>query len=195
MAQDGAGSGGTRAPIWTNQPGLGQTAVLLLVFLLLPIAAPLGEEIGWRGVALPHLLTRRSPLTASLILGVIWSVWHLPGVLANPALRVPAPFLLSVVPLAVLFTWQFLKSGGSLFIAVLFHAWYDLAFVFAAAIVAPATSHGCGGSFLSARAWRPSLSSWRTEGDSSSAHGPLLLGPHLESPPASALGATRDRAE
>ena len=128
---------GGSALTWANRPGVGQTAVVLLVFLLLPFAAPLGEEIGWRGLALPQLLTRRSPLTASLILGGVWSVWHLPGVLANPALRVPAPFLLSVVPLAVLFTWLFLNSGGSLFIAVLFHAWYDLAFVFAAAVVAP----------------------------------------------------------
>ena len=78
---------GGSAPTWANRPDLAQTAVLFLVLLLLPLAAPLGEEIGWRGVALPHLLTRRSPLTASLILGGIWSVWHLPGVLANPALR------------------------------------------------------------------------------------------------------------
>jgi membrane protease YdiL (CAAX protease family) len=121
---------------WANRPELAQTAVLFLVLLLLPLAAPIGEEIGWRGVALPNLLTRRSPLTASLILGGIWSVWHLPGVLANPALRVPAPFLLSVVPLAVLFTWLFLNSGGSLFVAVLFHAWFDLVLGIAGAMVA-----------------------------------------------------------
>ena len=128
---------GGSAPTWANRPDLAHTAVLFLVFLLLPLAAPLGEEIGWRGIALPHLLTRRSPLTASLILGVIWSVWHLPGVLANPTLRVPAPFLLSVVPLAVLFTWLYLNSGGSLFVAVLFHAWYDLVLGYAGAVVAP----------------------------------------------------------
>jgi hypothetical protein len=48
------------------------------------------------------------------------------------------PFLLNVVPSAVLFTWLFLNSGGSLFVAVLFHAWYDLVFDYAGAIVAPA---------------------------------------------------------
>ena len=128
--------GGT-SPSWANGPDLAHSAVLFLIFLLLPLAAPLGEEIGWRGVALPHLLTRHSPLTASLILGVIWSIWHLPGVLAHPELRVPVPFLLSVVPLAVVFTWLFLNSGGSLFVAVLFHAWYDLVLDYAGAIVAP----------------------------------------------------------
>ena len=128
---------GGSTPSWANRPDPAQLAVLFLVFLLLPLGAPLGEEIGWRGVALPHLLTRCSPLTASLILGVIWSGWHLPGVLANPTLRVPAPFLLSIVSLAVLFTWLYLKSGGSIFVAVLFHAWYDLVLVYAAAILAP----------------------------------------------------------
>jgi membrane protease YdiL (CAAX protease family) len=129
---------GGSALTWANRPDLAQMAVFFLIFLLLPIAAPLGEEIGWRGVALPHLLTRRSPLTASLILGVIWSIWHLPGVLANPTLRVPAPFLLSVVPLAVLVTWLFLNSGGSLFVAVLFHAWYDVILLYPQAVVAAA---------------------------------------------------------
>ena len=128
---------GGSAPTWGNRPDLAPTAVLFLVLMLLPSAAPLGEEIGWRGVALPNLLARRSPLTASLILGVIWSVWHLPGVLADPALRVPVPFLLSVVPLAVLFTGLFLSSGGSLFIAVLFHAWYDVVLGYAGAMVIP----------------------------------------------------------
>ena len=129
---------GGRAPTWASGPDLAPTAVMFLIFLLLPLAAPLGEEIGWRGVALPHLLTRYSPLTSSLILGVIWSVWHLPGVLAHPALRVPAPFHLQVIPSAVLFTWLFLNSGGNLFVAVLFHAWYDVALDVAGAIVAPA---------------------------------------------------------
>jgi uncharacterized protein len=117
--------GGT-APDWTQRPDLSPTAVMLIVLLLLPLATPLGEEIGWRGFALPRLLAVRSPLTATLILGVIWSLWHLPVVLDKPDLRVPAPFFLGVIPLAVLFTWIFLHTRGSLLIAVVFHAWYDL---------------------------------------------------------------------
>jgi membrane protease YdiL (CAAX protease family) len=89
---------------WTDRPELAPTAVLLVIFLLLPLAAPVGEEIGWRGFALPRLLAVRSPLTASLILGVLWSLWHLPVVISDPVLRVPAPFLLAVIPTTVVLT-------------------------------------------------------------------------------------------
>ncbi len=122
---------------WARRPELGATALLFAILLLLPLAAPIGEEIGWRGYALPRLLTRRSALTASLIIGVVWALWHLPVVLSDPALRVPVPFMLQVVPLSVLFTWLFLRTKGSLLIAVLFHAWFDVVLQFAAAMINP----------------------------------------------------------
>jgi uncharacterized protein len=127
--------GGT-ALDWTKRPELAPTALLLVILLLLPLAVPLGEEVGWRGFALPRLLAVRSPLTATLILGVIWSLWHLPVVLDKPDLRVPAPFFLGVIPLAVLFTWLFLHTRGSLLIAVVFHAWYDLVLMYPLDVIA-----------------------------------------------------------
>jgi uncharacterized protein len=75
---------------------------------------PLGEEPGWRGFALPRLQARFSPLAASLLLGVIWGLWHLPlhlqGVyhgiypdgLPGVLLRI-----ISSVPTAILFTWLY----------------------------------------------------------------------------------------
>src|SRR5436189_294520 len=71
---------------WAQRPGLAQTAVLLVVLVVLPIGAPFAEELGWRGFVLPRLLKGRSPLMASLILGAIWSAWHIPVVLTNPQL-------------------------------------------------------------------------------------------------------------
>ena len=64
-------------------------------------------------------------------------MWHLPVVLADPGLRVPVPFLLQVVPLSIMFTWLFLRTKGSVLIAVLFHAWFDLVLMYVAAMVAP----------------------------------------------------------
>ena len=129
--------GGT-APDWTKAPGLTQLLLFMAIFLVVPIAAPLGEEVGWRGFALPSLLASRSALVATLILGVLWAAWHLPVVLANPSVRPPAPFLLAVPALAVLVTWLFLHTRESVFVALLFHAWYDLVLVFVLAVLVPA---------------------------------------------------------
>jgi membrane protease YdiL (CAAX protease family) len=52
--------------------------VEFIVQVVLLAIATLGKKIGWRGVALPGFLKTRSSLKASLILGLVWSVWHLP---------------------------------------------------------------------------------------------------------------------
>jgi membrane protease YdiL (CAAX protease family) len=49
------------------------------MFAITLFIGPVGEEFGWRGVALPLLQRRFAPLWASLILGTIWGVWHLPS--------------------------------------------------------------------------------------------------------------------
>jgi len=126
---------------WSRRPSWASTAVLLGFLLFLPLGASIGEEIGWRGYALPRLLARCSPLTSGAVFGVVWAVWHLPIVLADPALRAPVPFLLQIVPLSVLFTWLFLHTRGSVLIAVLFHAWYDVVLMYVAATV-PSGDYG-----------------------------------------------------
>src|SRR5436190_23390252 len=80
------------------------------IFILLFIG--LGEEPGWRGFALPHLQTKYSPVTASLILAPIWSLWHLP-LIGNefPWPIVPA-FVLSVFGATFMQTWLFNRSKG-----------------------------------------------------------------------------------
>jgi membrane protease YdiL (CAAX protease family) len=99
------------------------TLVVNAVYLL--IFVTLGEEVGWRGYALPALQARYSALLASLILGVVWALWHLP-VFFNPDTSYSnLPFLLFlvfIVPVAVLMTWLFNSTAGSVLMAMIFHA-------------------------------------------------------------------------
>jgi CAAX protease family protein len=103
-------------------------AVILLAFMIFPGSA-MGEEIGWRGFALPRLQSGRSALGASLILGVIWAFYHLPLSFTGQAFRSPSifiPFAISTIALSVILTWVYNSSGGSLLLVVLLHATANL---------------------------------------------------------------------
>jgi len=94
---------------------------LMLILALLVI----GEEIGWRGFALPHLQDRYGGLTASLILGSAWACWHLanatiPGLEAYWS-SFPA-FLLFVLGQTIFMTWLWNRAGGSLLLMWISHA-------------------------------------------------------------------------
>jgi uncharacterized protein len=85
---------------------------------------PLGEELGWRGYALPRLLERHNTLSASLRLGVIWFIWHLPAFLigGSPQIGLSLPaFLLSALALSILATWLYNNTQGSVLPSVLLH--------------------------------------------------------------------------
>jgi membrane protease YdiL (CAAX protease family) len=100
------------------------TAEFLLLMFYILATGPLCEELGWRGFALPRLLERFNPFVASLILGAIWGVWHLPsffvGGMEQSAMSIPL-FLLNALFLSIFVTWVFLHTGGSVLIAVLIH--------------------------------------------------------------------------
>jgi len=100
------------------------TAEFLWLLFYLLVTGPLCEEPGWRGFALPRLLKRFRPFTASLILGLIWGVWHLPSFflsgMAQAGLSLPL-FLLNAVFLSIFVTWIFEHTGGSVLITVLIH--------------------------------------------------------------------------
>jgi membrane protease YdiL (CAAX protease family) len=86
----------------------------MLAFSLVPGSA-LGEEIGWRGYALPRLQSRMSALGASLIIGPIWALWHLPLWLTGTPGRTPtlyAAFVISTIALSVILTWVYNSTGG-----------------------------------------------------------------------------------
>jgi uncharacterized protein len=102
--------------------------VIPLAFSIFPGSA-LGEEIGWRGYALPRLQAGRSALSASLILGVIWAFYHLPLSFTGQAFRSPrilVPFVISTIALSVILTWVYNTTGGSLLLVVLLHATANL---------------------------------------------------------------------
>ena len=102
--------------------------VIMLAFMIVPGSA-LGEEIGWRGYALPRLQAGRSDLSASLIVGVLWGFWHLPLWLTGAPGRTPilyTAFVVSTISLSVLLTWVYNSTGGSLLLVVLLHATFNL---------------------------------------------------------------------
>jgi len=83
-----------------------------------------GEEIGWRGFALPRLLERFRPLPASLLLGVLWAAWHLPTFFLQGTAQSHFPFpayVLYTSSLSVLFTWFYFHTQGSVLFATFFH--------------------------------------------------------------------------
>lgn len=99
------------------------TQLLWLLFYVL-ITGPLCEELGWRGYALPRLLERFSPFTASLVLGTIWGVWHLPSFFVSGMVQKGMSlviFVLYTPCLSILMTWVFQHTRGSVLSAVMIH--------------------------------------------------------------------------
>jgi CAAX protease family protein len=104
-------------------PGLVLPILLTIGFML-----SVGEEIGWRGFALRRLQSRTNPVVASLIIGVLWAIWHVPGDITNLGL-LTAPstyiaflwFLGLTMTGSVLMAWVYNRTGGSLLLMALFH--------------------------------------------------------------------------
>jgi membrane protease YdiL (CAAX protease family) len=90
-----------------------------------------GEEIGWRGFALPRLQERMPVLPATLVLGVLWILWHVPTFFYHTTYTamgwtvLPA-FTIGVLSGAVLFTWLYNGSGGSVLMVAVWHGLFDL---------------------------------------------------------------------
>ncbi|QIS11144.1 CPBP family intramembrane glutamic endopeptidase [Nocardia arthritidis] len=98
----------------------------LLMMLVQVLTTGVAEEPGWRDFALPRLQQRRGPLTGTLVLGVLWSGWHLPLFVTDWALRrndLPtiAVFTVVGIELSILITWVFNHTRESLPVAVLIH--------------------------------------------------------------------------
>lgn len=115
--------GGSWSAAWPWE--FGGLVGFVTFFLVLVLTDGVGEELGWRGFALPRLLSGHGALAASLILGVLWALWHLPLVWTEgyPLYQQPVWLLFGdIVAESVIFTWVFLNTRGSVLLAVLLHA-------------------------------------------------------------------------
>jgi membrane protease YdiL (CAAX protease family) len=122
-------------------------SVLLVEFVrILFLGGPLGEELGWRGFALPRLQQHQTALTSSVLLGLIWGLWHIPLYFvpgtgqyellrtgASPAFAIGG-FVGWTIGLSVLFTWLFNQTRGSLVVVIAFHTAVNLAAFLPAAV-------------------------------------------------------------
>ena len=118
------GSWTTAFPAATT--GLASLAIFLVV---LTLTDGVGEELAWRGFALPRLLERYSALVASVVLGVLWGLWHLPLLFTEGTALFGQPIwllLTDIVAKSILFTWVFLHTRGSVLIAALLHGTTNL---------------------------------------------------------------------
>jgi membrane protease YdiL (CAAX protease family) len=90
-----------------------------------------GEETGWRGYALPRLQQRHSPLVATVVLAAIWVLWHAPLFLLVDTYRsftvaMLAAWIFGLCCGAVVLSWLYNRSGGSILLVAVWHATYNV---------------------------------------------------------------------
>jgi hypothetical protein len=129
LAMDGLGRGGgidLRA-IWIGAPVLATTTWVLVID-----PGGLGEEIGWRGYAMPRLAGLMPPAWAAVFLGLVWGLWHLPAFFVSGLAQSQFDlgwFLLGSVCLSLVMAWLFVHANGNVLIAgVIPHLIWNLAF-------------------------------------------------------------------
>ena len=92
-----------------------------------------GEEVGWRGFALPRLLNKSNALTASILLTLFWALWHLPLFFYRPGYTTMEwtgilGWVFSLLTGSILLTWLYNSSRASILICAVFHSTIDIAF-------------------------------------------------------------------
>jgi len=126
-----ARTAGQTVPAWLS---LGRVSFLpdlgLGAWFLWFATSGCGEELGWRGFALPRLQQTHSALTSSVLLAFSWAGWHVPAFFYVPGyaalgLRVLPGFFLSILAGSIVLTWLYNSSGQSVLAAMLWHASFN----------------------------------------------------------------------
>ena len=113
-----------------GSPDPGRLALAPVAVFFAVIFGPLGEELGWRGYALPRLQQRYSALKSSIVLGLVWTLSHTPMfwgpggtvVSGGPVtLWAIGKYALYLLGFSILYTWLFNNTRGSVLLAVIFH--------------------------------------------------------------------------
>jgi membrane protease YdiL (CAAX protease family) len=115
---------GGQSPAFLNaaEVPVGNPALLIpVVFLVVFFQAGLAEEIGWRGYALPGLQHRYGAVVSSVILGIIWWIWHFHPVNFASLWPVAGWYLYNILSFTILLTWVYNNTDGSILLAALFH--------------------------------------------------------------------------
>lgn len=102
----------------------------IVLSILFASLIPLIEELGWRGYVLDRMQAKWNALTSSLILGVVWALWHLPLFFikdtyqSNLGVWSPAIwlFMVSIIPLTIVMTWVYNNTQRSTLAAILLHS-------------------------------------------------------------------------
>ena len=94
----------------------------LITLLVGVILGPLWEEPGWRGFALPRLQGQLGPIVGTLILGVLWALWHLPGYLGGWMTIGIIPLIISSMAFSIIATWVYNNTRGSILLMILLHS-------------------------------------------------------------------------
>jgi len=101
---------------------------LIPIILLSIFTGAMGEELGWRGTALPRLQARYNALSSGLLLGVFWGLYHLPSFLLSglPLKNAPLiPFMFGAIGLTIFVSWTFNHTSGSLIPVFLYHFMFN----------------------------------------------------------------------
>jgi membrane protease YdiL (CAAX protease family) len=117
-------SGASRLPLLA-QDAANASALLIVPVLFLINVLINGEELAWRGFALPRLQMRWNALTSSMILGVIWALFHLPlfyTLGSSQADMSLIGYAIQLIGASVIFTWLYNNTRGSVLLAILLHA-------------------------------------------------------------------------